>query len=108
MPDPKKPFTVTIPEGPATAFGDHIERRGYLKWTAILGALRAYMALPPELQVWLNDPTATMTDPEVAEKMCDYFAARRREDLLARLPADQQQMLVELARETAERLEKKG
>jgi len=48
-----KNFNVNIDESLAEEFSIHIDARGFTKYRAVEGALRAFMALPAEVQTRL-------------------------------------------------------
>jgi len=47
----QKNFNVYVDEQVATAFSEQVDDRGYTKYRAVEGALRAFMGLSPEVQV---------------------------------------------------------
>ncbi|MHC4207359.1 MAG: hypothetical protein ACYSTT_22110 [Planctomycetota bacterium] len=49
----KKTFTVDVDDDLSEAFSAQVDERGYTKYRAIEGAMRAFVALPPEVQVSL-------------------------------------------------------
>jgi len=55
----KKSFNVDVDSALSDAFSAQVDERGYTKYRAIEGALRAYMAMPTELQVRLISATST-------------------------------------------------
>ncbi len=101
----QKSFTVDVPVEVSEAFSDHIDEQGYTKWRAVMGALKAYMVLPPEVQVFVNNPNTTVKQ---AKKMItDSYGDKLRLDLLGKLTPQQQMFLVETAKETAVQLSRK-
>jgi len=59
----KKSFSVDVDDGVSDAFSSQVADRGYTKYRAVEGALRAFIAMPPEAQV------AFMSDAENAQKI---------------------------------------
>ena len=53
MPKSKKSFGAELAEELCDAFSEQIDKRGYKKLRAIEGALKAFMAMPKDLQVTL-------------------------------------------------------
>ena len=98
----KKPFTVDILEDLSEEFEDFRVNSGFTKWQAITGAIRAYMALPADVQVALNAPdmTVTVAGKLIADKICDLERIR----LLGKLDPDQVAYLQEITKEVTEHL----
>ena len=101
----KKSFTVDVPTDVSTAFSKHIEDQGYTKWKAIMGALKAYMVLPPDVQVFVNNPNTTVK--QARKKIADCYGDQLRLELLGKLTPQQQMFLMETAKETAAQLSRK-
>jgi hypothetical protein len=53
----RKPFTVDVTDVIADAFSAQVDERGYTKWRAIEGAIKAFLALEPDIQTKLMSPT---------------------------------------------------
>lgn len=100
----KKPFTVDVDDDVSEAFSDQIEVRGYIKYRAIEGALRAFMALPPELQVQLMNNNVSDVSHLIKEKLLDADLVSR----LGKLTSEQRNQLVALAKEGAKVLSRKN
>lgn len=100
----KKPFTVDIWEDLSDEFEEFRVQAGFTKWQAISGALRAYMALPADVQVALNAPEMTVESAGklIADKICDL----ERNRLLGKLAPDQVAYLREITKEVTEHLSK--
>jgi hypothetical protein len=49
----KKTFTVDVNDDLSEAFSAQVDERGYTKYRALEGAMRAFVALPAEVQVKL-------------------------------------------------------
>lgn len=98
----RKPFTVDIWEGLSDDFEEFRIKAGFTKWQAITGALRAYMALPADIQVALNAPDMTVETAGklITDKICDLERIR----LLGKLSADQVAYLSEITKEVTEHL----
>jgi len=60
----QKNFNVYVDEKVANAFSEQIDERGYTKYRAVEGALRAFIAIPPEVQVELmsNPPDGELEE----------------------------------------------
>jgi len=52
----RKPFNVDIDEGIAESFQKFIDSTGLSKYRVLQAAIRAYLALPPDLQLRLTNP----------------------------------------------------
>lgn len=53
MTNEQKNFNVNVDAKLSDVFSEQAEQRGYTKYRAVEGALRAFIVLPPELQVKL-------------------------------------------------------
>lgn len=100
-----KSFTVDVPVEVSEAFSDHADEQGYTKWKAVMGALKAYMVLPPEVQVFVNNPNTTIK--QVREMIFQCYGDKVLLELLADLTPGQQVFLIETAKETAAQLSRK-
>ena len=98
----KRSFTVDILEDLSDEFEEFRVKSGFTKWQAITGAIKAYMALPAEVQVALNAPDMTVESAVmlITDKICDLERIR----LLGKLDPDQIAYLQELTKEVTERL----
>lgn len=98
----KRSFTVDIVEDLSDEFEDFRVKAGFTKWQAITGALKAYMALPADVQVALNSPDMTVNAAGklITDKICDLERIR----LLGKLDPDQVAYLQELTKEVTEHL----
>jgi len=77
----KKSFNVDVDEELSDGFSAQVDKRGYTKYRAIEGALRAFMSLPPEEQVkWMvgaddiplkSSPTGIETTRDMLRKLAD-------------------------------------
>ncbi len=70
-----KSFNVDIPPAVSQAFSEHVDQQGYTKWRAIMGAVKAYMALPADIQVFVNNPDTTVKQAKkvIAVSYTDKF-----------------------------------
>lgn len=93
----KKPFTVDINEKVSDAFSAQVEQRGFTKYRAIEGALRAFMVLPADLQVELIGNEIPDVLCLIREKLLDADLISR----LGKLAPEQRSQLVALAKEGA-------
>lgn len=101
----QKSFTVDVPPEVSSVFSEHIEAQGYTKWKAVMGALKAYMVLPAEVQVFVNNPNTTVK--QAKKKIAESYGDKLRLELLGKLTPEQQMFLVETAKETAAQLSRK-
>lgn len=53
----KKTFTVDVDEELSEAFSAQVDERGYTKYRALEGAIRAFIVIPAEIQVKLMSNT---------------------------------------------------
>lgn len=53
----KKTFTVDVDEELSEAFSKQVDERGYTKYRALEGSIRAFMAIPADIQVKLMSNT---------------------------------------------------
>ena len=58
----QKNFNVNVSEKLSDAFSAQVDERGYTKYRAVEGALRAFIALPAELQVQLISNAKSESD----------------------------------------------
>lgn len=96
----KKPFNVDVNDEISEAFSMLCDERGYTKYRALEGALRAFIALPDEIQVGL-----------MKSKNCDVYKilihGLRDIELTKNLKAltpEQTQVLIETSKELTKRL----
>ncbi len=100
-----KSFTVDVPVEVSEAFSEHVDQQGYTKWRAVMGALKAYMVLPPEAQVFVNNPNTTVK--QVQKMIAQCYEDKVLLELLGKLPPEQQAFLMEAAKKTAAQLSRK-
>jgi len=95
MVNERKSVGIDINVELSNAFSEQLEERGYIKYRAVEGAIRAFMALPPELQVEI------MSKPnnDIYEILTVAFRDKDAQDFLSSLkPADRKKVLA-LAKE---------
>ena len=86
----RKSFGGEVSEKLADAFIEYCDQRGLTKYRAIEGALRAFMALPPEVQVELM----SNNDKNALEILTTAFRDADAEDFLRSLkPADRTKVI---------------
>lgn len=100
-----KSFTVDVPVGVCEAFSEHIDEQGYTKWRAVMGALKTYMTLPAEVQVFVNNPNTTVK--QVQKMIIQSYGDKLRLELLETLTPHQQAVLIETVKKTAAQLSRK-
>ena len=93
----KKSFNVDIDDKLSDRFSAQVEERGYTKYRAIEGALRAFIAMPAELQVQLMGNQISDVLQLMKEKLLDADLIQR----LEKLTPDQRDQLVLLAKKGA-------
>ncbi|KKN73481.1 hypothetical protein LCGC14_0400560 [marine sediment metagenome] len=99
----KKPFTVDVDEQLSDAFSAQADERGYTKYRAIEGALRAFIALPAGLQVDLMGNQISDVLTIIKTKLLDADLIDRLESLTP----SQRTKLVALAKESAKIISRK-
>jgi len=98
----QKNFSVNIGEKLCDEFSEHVDKSGYTKYRAIEGALRAFMAIPPEAQVALM---SNSDDPK--EILVSTFGDISLEEGLKELNSAQRNQILALAKEAAKTLSRK-
>lgn len=98
----KKTFTVDVDDGLSEAFSTQVSKRGYTKYRAIEGALRAFMAIPPEAQVALMSNGA-----DAGEILLNVFRDLGLEVDLKKLTPAQRVQILTLAKEAAKKVSRK-
>ena len=98
----QKNFSVNIGETLCDDFSEHIDKNGYTKYRAIEGALRAFMAIPPEAQVALMSNTKNARDI-----LIKVFGDAALEDDLQKLSPAQRNQILALAKEAAKTISRK-
>jgi len=80
-----KSFNVDVNENLSDEFSNQISERGYTKYRAIEGALRAFMALSPAEQVqWMSQgnsvqPQGKQEAPQTIRKVLKAIAKKAKE-----------------------------
>ena len=77
----KIPFNQDIDEKTGQEFSAQAEERGYTKYRAVEGALRAFMALPSEVQVRLMSTNETDAYAILLHGLVDAELAKEIESL---------------------------
>ena len=77
----KKSFNVDVSDEVSELFTAQTSGRGYTKYKAIEGALRAYMALPREIQVLLNEGNTKDVYAMLVEGLVDREILKRLAEL---------------------------
>lgn len=101
----QKSFTVDVPVEVSEVFSEHVDTQGYTKWRAVMGALKAYMVLPPEVQVFVNNPNTTVK--QARKMIAQSYGDKLLLELLGKLTPHQQMFLIETAKEIAAQLSQK-
>lgn len=83
MANSRKSFGVDIEETLSESFSAQIDERGYTKYRAVEGALRAFLVLPAELQVRLISVGNSSSDvyPMLVEGLLDVELAKALDNL---------------------------
>ena len=100
----KRSFNVDVGEKLSDAFSAQVNDRGYTKYRAIEGALRAFMALPAELQVQLMSNDIQDVSKVLVEHLLDAETLKFLESLS---PKSRQMTLEKLKEARAEVSRKK-
>jgi len=98
----EKSFGVNIEEKLSEAFSAQVDERGYTKYRALEGAIRAFMAIPPEAQVALMSNSSNPKDILV-----NVFGDIGLEEGLKKLTPVQRSQILALAKEAAKTLSRK-
>lgn len=98
----KKTFTVDVDDGLSEAFSAQVDERGYTKYRALEGALRAFIAIPPEAQVALMSNGA-----EAEDILLNSFRDMGLEVDLQKLSPAQRVQILTLAKEAAKTISRK-
>ena len=98
----KKSFNVDVDDVLSEAFSAHVDKSGYTKYRAVEGALRAFMAIPPEAQVALMSNSDNPKD--ILIKTFDDISL---EEGLKELTPTQRVQILALAKEAAKTLSRK-
>jgi len=98
----QKNFNVNVDEAVADKFTEQTDQRGYTKYRAVEGALRAFMAIPSEAQVALMSNSDNPKDI-----LIKAFAAIGLEEDLKKLSPSQRNQILALAKEAAKTLSRK-
>jgi hypothetical protein len=93
----KKPFTVDCDEQLSELFSKQVEERGFTKYRAVEGALRAFIALPKELQVELMNNQISDVSQLIKEKLLDADLLEK----MRKLTPEQRNQVVFLAKKAA-------
>jgi len=96
----QKNFNVNVDEKIADKFSEQIELRGYTKYRAIEGAMKAFTALPDQLQVALMKSTNQDTYKLLVHGLRDIELIKG----LQALTPEQRLILIESAKEVSKRL----
>ena len=96
------PFTVDVPDDISSAFTEICERLELTKWKAIAGALKAYLSLEEDAQLYLHRTSTTIED---AKKLISQsFIQAERKRVLGKLSPEQEAYLIEITKKTTKRL----
>lgn len=98
----KKTFTVDVDDELSEAFSAQVDVCGYTKYRALEGALRAFMAIPPEAQVALMSNSSNPKDILIGA-----FGDISLEEGLNKLSPIQRTQILALAKEAAKTLSRK-
>lgn len=93
----RKAFNVDIDDTLSDDFARQTLSRGYTKYRAIEGALRAFLALPPDIQVALMETESSDIVQLLKEKLLDSDLEER----LVGLSLVQKQKIAGFAKEVA-------
>lgn len=96
----KKPFNVDVNDALSEAFSTLCDERGYTKYRALEGALRAFISLPDELQVALMKSTNQDTYKLLVHGLRDIELIKG----LQALTPEQRLILIESSKEVSKRL----
>lgn len=80
-PNTQKNFNVNVSEELSDAFSSQVDERGYTKYRAVEGALRAFMVLPPEIQIKLIANNQNDVYTMLVRGLVDSEIAKRLEEL---------------------------
>ena len=93
----KKSFSVDVDEELSDAFTGQVDVRGYTKYRAIEGALRVFMALPPELQVELMGNFKDLT--KVSELISNFYRDSDVKEFLNSLKPEDRNKVLSIAKQ---------
>lgn len=102
----KKTFTVDVNDELSEAFTTQCDERGYTKYRALEGAMRAFISLPDEVQVSLMKSNNRDAHNIIYQSLRDIELTR----ILKALTDEQRTVLIETSKEVTKRLfpKKKG
>jgi len=98
----QKNFSCNIEPEVAEAFSAQVDVRGYTKYRAIEGAIRAFLAIPPEAQVALMSNNA-----DAKEILLNTFRDLGLQVDLQKLSPAQRTQILTLAKEAAKTISRK-
>lgn len=98
----KNSFNVDVDDELSEAFSAQVDKRGYTKYRALEGALRAFLAIPPEAQVALMSNGANAEDI-----LLNSFRDMGLEVDLQKLSPAQRAQILTLAKEAAKTVSRK-
>ena len=96
----QKNFNVNVDEKIADEFSKQIDERGYTKYRAIEGAMKAFISFPDELQVALMKSTNQDTYELLVHGLRDIELIKG----LQALTPEQRLILIESSKEVSKRL----
>jgi len=77
----KKSFNVDVDDELSDLFSKQCEERGYTKYRAVEGSLRAWVVLSPDLQVLLMNSQITDVAQLIKDKLLDAELLEKMESL---------------------------
>lgn len=96
----QKNFSCNIDPKVADRFSAQVDEKGYTKYRAIEGAIRAFISLPDELQVALMKSTNQDTYKLLVQGLRDIELIKGLQDLTP----EQRLILIESSKEVSKRL----
>ena len=100
----KKSFSVDVDDDISEAFSTICDERGYTKYRAIEGALRAFISLPDQVQVALMKASNPDFHKVIYQNLRDIELTK----ILEALTDEQRTVLIETSKEVTKRLFPKG
>jgi hypothetical protein len=97
----KDGYSVEVKAEYGQVFGDQCDKRGYIKWRAVGGALRIWLTLPPEVQ------TALMAGQDPAKLLPTYYKDKGIRQFLDSLGPVGKEEFLEAAKELLTSFQKK-
>lgn len=93
-------FNVNVDENIASLFSEQIDEKGYTKYRAIEGALKAFISLPDQVQVALMKANNPDFHNIIYQNLRDIELTK----ILKALTNEQRMVLVEASKEVTKRL----